>query len=47
MSKFFEALEQAEQERLREERVEHDKNGEAGGPTRIPRPLRRAWVKTP
>jgi capsular exopolysaccharide synthesis family protein len=29
MSKFFEALEQAEQERLREERAGQDKNGEA------------------
>jgi capsular exopolysaccharide synthesis family protein len=29
MSKFFEALEQAEQERLRQERTEQDQNGEA------------------
>ncbi len=37
MSKFFEALEQAEQERLRQEQNARDKNGEARAPVDPPR----------
>jgi capsular exopolysaccharide synthesis family protein len=42
MSKFFEALEQAEQERLEQERVEHDKHGEARQPAENPAPLAKS-----
>lgn len=42
MSKFFEALEQAEQERLRQERAERDRNGEAQRPDENPAPIAKS-----